>query len=137
MERRRRIEQKKSREQRLADKTTRFTGSFRFVYVHIVIYGSWIIVNLPQVPVPKFDPTCVVLAMAASVEAIFLTTFVLMTQNRMSEQQDKRAELDLQISLLAEHEVTRLIRLVEAIADKLQVEASNDPELSGTPHPHL
>ena len=67
--------------------------------------------------------------MVASVEAIFLTTFVLMTQNRMSEQAEKRAELDLQISLLAEYEVTRLITLVKAIAEKLDIEASKDPEL--------
>ncbi len=67
--------------------------------------------------------------MVASVEAIFLTTFVLMTQNRMSKEAEKRAELDLQISLLAEHEVTRLITLVKAIAEKLDLDASKDPEL--------
>lgn len=53
-----------------------------------------------------------------------------MTQNRMSRQAEKRAELDLQISLLAEHEVTRLLNLVTAIAEKLEVDASNDPELA-------
>jgi uncharacterized membrane protein len=59
-----------------------------------------------------FDPSFVVLAMFASVEAIFLSTFVLISQNRMNAQADKRAELDLQVSLLTEHEVTRLITLV-------------------------
>jgi len=127
--RRQQSEQKRSREQKIADRITQFTGSMRFVYLHVVLYGSWILINLPLVPLPKFDPTFVVLAMAASVEAIFLTTFVLMTQNRMSEQQEKRAELDLQVSLLAEHEVTRLIRMVREIAEKLQIEASKDPEL--------
>ncbi len=67
--------------------------------------------------------------MFASVEAIFLSTFVLISQNRMSQQADKRADLDLQISLLSEHEVTRLITLVKAIAEKLEIEASRDPEL--------
>jgi len=127
--RRQRTEQLKSRDQRIADRITRFTGSMRFVYLHAFIYGAWIVVNLPFVPLPKFDPTFVALAMVASVEAIFLTTFVLMTQNRMSEQQEKRAELDLQISLLAEHEVTRLIRLVREIGEKLDVPGSKDPEL--------
>jgi len=54
---------------------------------------------------------------------------VLMTQNRMGQEAERRAELDLQISLLAEHEVTRLITLVKAIGEKLDIEASKDPEL--------
>jgi len=127
--RRQQVEEKKGFQQRLADAITHFAGSMRFVYIHAVIYGGWIIINLPGVPLPKFDPSFVILAMAASVEAIFLTTFVLMTQNRMTEEAEKRAELDLQISLLAEYEVTRLITLVKAIAEKLDIEASKDPEL--------
>jgi len=122
-------EERKTREVRIADAITRFTGSMRFVYIHLVLFGAWIIANLPGVPLPHFDPTYVMLAMFASVEAIFLSTFVLISQNRMSEQADKRADLDLQISLLAEHEVTRLITLVKAIAEKLDIEASRDPEL--------
>ena len=129
LERRQQVEQKKGFQQRLADAITHFTGSMRFVYIHALLYGAWIIINLPGVPLPKFDPSFIILAMVASVEAIFLTTFVLMTQNRMSEQAEKRAELDLQISLLAEYEVTRLITLVKAIAEKLDIEASKDPEL--------
>ena len=127
--RRQHLEHQKSLEQRLADAITRFTGSMRFVYIHALIYGTWIVINLPAVTTPKFDPNFIILAMVASVEAIFLTTFVLMTQNRMSQEAEKRAELDLQISLLAEHEVTRLITLVKAIAEKLDIEASKDPEL--------
>ena len=80
--------------------------------------------------VPKFDPTFVVLAMVASVEAIFLSTFVLITQNRMAAAAEKRAELDLQVSLLTEHEITRLIQLVSAIGDRLGLEEVCDPELN-------
>lgn len=68
--------------------------------------------------------------MVASVEAIFLSTFVLITQNRMAVLADKRADLDLQISLLAEHEITRLISLVTAIAERLELDAAQNPELS-------
>jgi uncharacterized membrane protein len=128
--RRQRDERERGVQQRVADVITNFTGTMYFIYIHLLIYGAWIVINLPGVPLPKFDRTYVVLAMAASVEAIFLSTFVLITQNRMSKQAEKRAELDLQISLLAEHEVTRLITLVKAVADKLQVEASKDPELA-------
>src|SRR3954471_21007719 len=127
--RRHELEQHKPLEQRIADEITRFTGSMRFVYIHALVYGTWIIINLPSMPTPKFDPNFVILAMVASVEAIFLTTFVLMTQNRMGQEAERRAELDLQISLLAEQEVTRLITLVKAIGEKLDIEASKDPEL--------
>jgi uncharacterized membrane protein len=130
LERRRSEENRRTPQQRLADAITRFTGSMKFVYIHLVLFGLWIVVNLPWSPLPKFDPTYVVLAMFASVEAIFLSTFVLISQNRMAEQADKRADLDLQVSLLAEHEITRLITLVRAIAARVEVEESKDPELT-------
>lgn len=129
IERRRAEEHRKTRQQKLADTITRFSGSMAFVYIHLLVFGLWIAINLPGVPLPHFDPTLVILAMFASVEAIFLSTFVLISQNRMQEQADKRADLDLQISLLSEHEVTRLITMVKDIAEKLQVEASKIPEL--------
>jgi uncharacterized membrane protein len=129
VERRQREELEEPREVRLADAITRFTGSMAFVYIHAFLFGGWIVANLPWVPWPKFDPTFVVLAMFASVEAIFLSTFVLISQNRMQERADKRADLNLQISLLGEHEITRLISLVKRIAEKQGVEASRDPEL--------
>jgi hypothetical protein len=59
--------------------------------------------------------------MIASVEAIFLSTFVLISQNRMAAAADTRADLDLQISLLAEHEITGMIRLVEEVAKRMGV----------------
>jgi uncharacterized membrane protein len=117
-------------QERLADAITSFTGSMSFVYLHLAIFGLWIIMNLPGVPLPHFDPTFVVLAMVASVEAIFLSTFILITQNRMTAQAEKRVDLDLQISLLAEHEVTRLITLTTAIAERLGIDACRDPELA-------
>src|SRR5437667_654259 len=128
--RREREEATASLEERIAGAITRFSGSMRFVYLHIVLFGFWIIVNLSLVPgMPEFDPSLVILAMVASVEAIFLSTFILITQNRMSAAAEKRAELDLQISLLAEHEVTKLATLLSAIADRLGVETDVDPEV--------
>jgi uncharacterized membrane protein len=129
VEQRRRADANQLLQQRIADTITRFSGSMSFVYIHLVIFGIWITANIPGVPLPKFDPTYVILAKFASVEAIFLSTFVLITQNRMAREADRRADLDLQISLLSEHEVTRLITLVRAIAEKLHVEASRNPEL--------
>jgi uncharacterized membrane protein len=120
----------RSRQERIADAVTRFTGSMRFVYIHLVVFGTWIVTNLGWLPFPRFDPSFVVLAMVASVEAIFLSTFVLISQNRMAALADKRADLDLQVSLLAEHEITRLITLVTAMAERMGVDQAHDPELS-------
>ena len=78
---------------------------------------------------PRWDESFVVLAMWASVEAIFLSTFVLISQNRMAAASDKRADLDLQISLLAEDELTKLAALVSAIAKRLDVRTEVDAEL--------
>ncbi len=123
-------ERAKPRSERMADQVTRFTGSMRFVYIHLTLFGTWICVNLGIVPgLPRFDPSFVILAMVASVEAIFLSTFVLISQNRMAELADKRADLDLQISLLAEHEISRLLSLVQQVAERMGIEEAMDPEL--------
>ena len=129
IERRRSEQQRRSFSERVADTVTHFTGSMKFVVLHVALFGAWIIANLPGVPLPKFDPSFVILAMFASVEAIFLSTFVLISQNRMAVMADKRADLDLQISLLSEHEITRLIHMVEAITEHLKLEHVRHPEL--------
>jgi uncharacterized membrane protein len=128
--RRQQEEKEASAQERVADAITRFTGSMRFVYLHLAFFGFWLAANLDWVPgVAPWDPTFVVLAMIASVEAIFLSTFVLISQNRMAAAADKRADLDLQISLLAEHEVTRLVMLVSGIAERMGVKTEADADL--------
>jgi uncharacterized membrane protein len=114
---------------RVAEAIGRFAGSMTFVYLHLALFGAWVIWNSGILPLPRFDADFVKLATFASVEAIFISTFVLVTQNRMAAAADKRADLDLQVSLLAEHEVTRLIRLVTAIADRMQIDESQSPDL--------
>jgi uncharacterized membrane protein len=112
-----------SRQERIAQSMTNFAGSLPFVYLHALVFGLWILVNVEWLPVmPAFDPSLVILAMVASVEAIFISTFVLISQNRMALEDDKRADLSLQISLLNEHETTKLIAMVSAIADRLGID---------------
>ena len=130
IQRRRAEEERSAADERIAAAITRFTGSLRFVYIHLVVFGLWIFLNLGLTPLRPFDPSFVVLAMVASVEAIFLSTFVLITQNRMSVIADKRADLDLQISLLTEHEITRVITLLAEVSERLGIEAKRDPELA-------
>jgi uncharacterized membrane protein len=118
----------------VADAITRFSGSMGFVYLHAVWFAGWIVYNeaahrqwvhMPAFDPPPFGP----LTLIVSLEAIFLATFVLITQNRMSEVADQRADLDLQIDLLAEYEVTRVLMLADAIAEHLGLPAGNDPEV--------
>ena len=128
---RRESERRRSGQDRLADAITRFTGSMPFVLLHALLFGGWIVWNMGWIHgLPAFDPTFVILAMAASVEAIFLSTFVLISQNRLSEDADRRAHLDLQIGLLTEHELTRALQMLDAIQDKLGIENDSDIELA-------
>ena len=129
-ERRRRERESASVEQKLAQRITDFAGSMRFVYLHVALYGFWIVANLGWIPsLNPWDPSFVVLAMIASVEAIFLSTFILITQNRMSIADDRRAELDLQVGLLAEQEITKLVQLVAEISRRLGVENADGPDV--------
>jgi uncharacterized membrane protein len=130
VERRKREEAECSPEERIAMRISGFAGSMMFVYVHLAILSVWIVVNVWSIPgIPPFDPSLTTVATAASLEAIFLSTFVLINQNRMSIASIKRADLDVQMSLLTEHELTRLLALVSAIADRLNVRTQVDHEL--------
>ena len=133
LERRRDDDRRRGAQDRATDAITRFAGSMRFVYLHLALFGLWIGANLGLVPglggLKDFDEGFTMLGMTASVEAIFLSTFVLISQNRMQALADKRADLDLQVSLLAEHEVTELIRMVRSMARQMGVAEAGDPEL--------
>jgi uncharacterized membrane protein len=117
---RERLEKERSLQDRIADALTDFSGSMPFFYVHLVWFGFWILYNMDKKR--AFDPFPFgLLTLIVSLEAIFLSTFVLVSQNRAGAVSDKRADLDLQINLLSEYEITRLIRLVDGIADHLGV----------------
>jgi uncharacterized membrane protein len=127
----RRMEDKqKTAQDRVADAITAFSGSMAFLYFHAVWFGIWIVVNIGKAPILGFDPYPFgLLTMIVSLEAIFLSTFVLISQNKMGDVSDKRADLDLQINLLAEYEITRILRLVDAMAEKMGVEEAFDPAI--------
>jgi uncharacterized membrane protein len=123
-------EREKSVQAHIADALTRFSGSMLFVYVHAVWFGGWIALNVGWLGRTPFDPfPFSLLTLIVSLEAIFLSTFVLISQNHAGAIADKRAELDLQINLLSEHEITRLLVLMDAVADHLGVDLSKKPEL--------
>jgi len=130
IERRRAEERSRAADELLVQAISRFTGSMRLVYFHLVFFGLWIGINLGWLPVPRFDHSFTLLATVASVEAIFLSTIVLITQNRMAAVADQRADLDLQISLLAEHEITHILTLLGEVAERMGIAAAQNPELA-------
>jgi len=118
-------------QERLADTITTFSGRMVFVYVHIIWFGLWILLNTGRLGIPPFDPFPYgLLTMIVSLEAIFLSTFVLISQNRLSEEAEGRANLSLQIGMLTEHETTRILQMLDAIQDKLGIENHEDSELA-------
>lgn len=123
-------EKKRTLQERIADAFTRFSGSMGFVYLHIAWFAIWIAINDGMTSIPPFDPFPYgLLTMIVSLEAIFLSTFVLISQNRMSKTANEQAELDLQINLLTEHEMTRVLLMLDDIQEKLGIKTEYDQEL--------
>ena len=114
----------RSRTERFSDWITDAAASGPVLLIHAAWFLLWILVNTHLVPgLTPFDPfPFALLTMIVSLEAIFLALFVLASQNRLSRQSEKRAALDLQIDLLAEREMTAVLRLLSDIAAHLNVE---------------
>lgn len=112
-----------SRQERVAGWITNFSGSMRFVYLHTIWFGLWILLNVGLVHIPhlsEFDPYPFgLLTLVVSLEAIFLSTFVLIAQNRLAKQSERRADLDLQINLLAEQKAAKILEMLDQIAQQL------------------
>jgi uncharacterized membrane protein len=123
---------------RIADAITTFSGSMAFVYFHAVWFGLWILLNVNIIHIPhlsEFDPFPFgLLTMIVSLEAIFLATFVLISQNRLARVSDRRADLDLHVNLLAEQKATKVLELLDNMARQLDAMSSHytftpDPEV--------
>lgn len=114
---------------RIADQITKFCGSIAFVWVHVIWFSMWVIANtvLPTKPIDPYPFNF--LTLVVSLEAIFLSTFILISENRQSRIDERRNHLDLQINLLAEQENTKTLQLLEKIATKLGIDATEDPNV--------
>jgi uncharacterized membrane protein len=117
--------------ERISDMIASFVGSVGFVIIHLIVFFAWVVANTGILPVPAFDPyPFAFLTMFVSLEGVLLSTFVLIKQNRMSLRADRRSHLDLQINLLTEKEVTKLIQVVTLLAERLGAQAAvHDQEL--------
>jgi uncharacterized membrane protein len=120
----------RSRMEVLADRMIAFASSTPFLVVHVIIFIAWILWNVPGVPLPRFDPYPYgMLTTIVSLEAIFLSIFVLMTQSRESRIGELREELTLQVNLRMEEEITKTLHLVAGLYARLGLKMADDPEL--------
>ena len=114
---------------RIAEAIANFCGSMTFVWVHVIWFGGWILLNsIPGIPhIDQFPFTF--LTLVVSLEAIFLSTFILISQNLETRLSERRSHLDLQLNLLSEQENTKMIAILLAIAEKVGADLSHDPHL--------
>jgi uncharacterized membrane protein len=112
-----------------ADAVARFCGQMTFVWIHAALFAAWLAWNtLPHMP--HFDPyPFTFLTLCVSLEAIFLSAFILISQNYEMRLTERRTQLDLQINLLAEQENTKVLTLLQHMARKMGALEENDPEI--------
>ncbi len=122
----------KKLEDHAADAITRFCGQMSFVYIHVIWFGLWVIINVGLFAFfGKFDPFPFgLLTLIVSLEAIFLSTFVMISQNRSVRQSDLRAELDYQTDVKAEQEIEQIIGMLKDIHAALALSTPDDTPLS-------
>lgn len=113
----------------VSDAITALAGHEWSVGIHAVWFAAWLIVNVGLTPWRPFDPfPFSLLTSIVSLEAIFLTLFVLASQNRLTQEADKRAHLDLQINLLAEQEMTVVLRMLKELCDRFDLTDTTQSE---------
>src|SRR3989344_3807904 len=122
---------KRTGTERIADWMTSHFGSMTFLSVNAFLFVFWILVNTNQIEtISPFDPFPFnLLTTVVSLEAIILAIFVLISQNRNSKVDDLREETHLQIDLIAEKEVTKVMKMLAILLERQGVDLSRDPEL--------
>jgi uncharacterized membrane protein len=114
----------------LADRMIGVASATPFLVIHAFLFVAWIYWNLPFSGLPKFDPYPYgMLTLVVSLEAIFLSIFVLMTQSRESRIGELREELTLQVNLRMEEEITKTLHLVAGLYSRLHLPLADDPDL--------
>jgi uncharacterized membrane protein len=120
--------EQQTRAERISAAIARFCGSLSFVLVHVGLVVFWIAINQPSSSY-RFDPYPYFLLVAiVAIEALLVSAFVLMNQNRMTVLAERRAHLGLQINLLAETEMTKVLNMLRALTEHLQVPGAEADE---------
>lgn len=117
---------------KVADFLTRSFGTIWFLTVNAIFFLVWILINLGVISnIPIFDPFPFgLLTMIVSLEAIFLSIIVLISQNRASQVADVRSEMDFEINVQAESEITKMLGMLHRIHNHLGIPVEDDGELS-------
>ena len=114
---------------RVAEVIAKFCGSMTFVWVHVAWFGIWVLINVMP-GLPHIDPfPFTFLTLVVSLEAIFLSTFILISQNHDTKISERRNHLDLQINLLSEQENTQMLTMLRAIAEKVGANLGQDEQV--------
>lgn len=124
--------EKRTLSERAGDRVAALAGSLVFVLIHVLLVLTWILINVRGVRgIPRFDPyPFCLLGMTVSVEAVVLSSFILMRQNRMSKRAERRDHLNLQVDLISEKEITKLLQMVRAICERMGLnQVADDKEL--------
>lgn len=113
--------------QRISDVIIRRVGSIQFILLQITLVAAWVVINLDLLPgMAVFDPAPFgLLALLLTIESVFLALFILISQNRMTRQADRRAHLDLQVNILVEQEITTMLRMQQKLCEHLGVDVES------------
>lgn len=124
---------RRTKSERLGDSLGAFIGSLTFVSIHLCLFSAWLLVNIFPLGVPHFDPfPFPLLDVCVALEAIFLASFILMRQSRMSRRSDERDHLILQILMLTEKEITAVLAVERQLAGRMGLrEVAADAEIEG------
>ena len=115
---------------RIGDAIATQAGRMWFIVLHLIWFAIWLSINLKPKGASTFDPfPFEFLTMIVSLESIFLSLFILMSQNRSGVQADQRNHLDLQINLLAENENTKMLQMLQALCEHHKLQIGRDPEI--------
>jgi uncharacterized membrane protein len=113
--------------ERISDAIAKFIGSIAFLLLQVLLVLAWSAINLHLTPLVKaFDPFPFgILALVISSESVLLTIFVLISQNRMTRQAERRSHLDLQVGMLAEQELTAVLQMQRKICQRLGIDVES------------
>jgi uncharacterized membrane protein len=113
--------------ERVSDVVTKLVGNIGFLLAHLILISGWSLANLHAIPGLKaFDPFPFgILALVVSSESVFLTIFVLISQNRMARQSERRSHLDLQVGMLSEQELTTILLMLQKLCQHVGVDVDS------------
>jgi CheY-like chemotaxis protein len=118
-------------QERIAHRISTFFGSMAFLYLHIVWFVVWMAFNSGRIGIAAFDPfPYVLLTTTVSLEAVFLTTFVLISQNLLGKESERLTDLGLHTALMTEHELTRVLQMLRVIQGKIGIANTDDSKLA-------